>query len=95
MVEPLMRAGNALLALLLQHDVYRINEDRGGLELLQLQQYAAALMQLAARFDSSSTSSTSSSSSSGALDSSHALAAQYLQAFSMRVARITQSHLLM
>jgi hypothetical protein len=82
MVEPLLRAGNALLALLLQHDVYRINEDRGGLELLQLQQYAAALMQLAARFDSSSVSS-SSSSSSDALDSSNALAAQYLQAFSM------------
>jgi hypothetical protein len=85
MVEPLLRAGNALLALLLQHDVYRINEDRGGLELLQFQQYAAALMQLAARFDSSSSSSSSSNSSSSgdAVDRSHALAAHYLQAFSM------------
>lgn len=45
---PFLRASNAMLQLLVKHDVYRINEDWGGREFKQLQLLAARLLNLAA-----------------------------------------------
>lgn len=44
---PYLRSGNSMLRLLADHDVYRINEDWGGLEFDQLRSFSAGLIRLA------------------------------------------------
>ena len=44
---PYLRSGNSMLRLLADHDVYRINEDWGGLEFDQLRNFSAGLIRLA------------------------------------------------
>lgn len=45
---PYLRSSNSMLRLLADHDVYRINEDWGGLEFDQLRSFSASLIRLAA-----------------------------------------------
>lgn len=44
---PYLRSSNSMLGLLAEHDVYRINEDWGGLEFDQLRSFSAGLLRLA------------------------------------------------
>lgn len=44
---PYLRSSNSMLRLLADHDVYRINEDWGGLEFDQLRSFSAGLIRLA------------------------------------------------
>lgn len=44
---PYLRSGNSMLKLLTDHDVYRINEDWGGLEFDQLRDFSVGLIRLA------------------------------------------------
>ncbi|CAM9790800.1 unnamed protein product, partial [Ectocarpus sp. 4 AP-2014] len=44
---PLLRSSNSMLRLLAEHDVYRINEDWGGLEFDQLRSFSYSLIRLA------------------------------------------------
>lgn len=44
---PFLRSSNSMLRLLAEHDVYRINEDWGGLEFDQLRSFSSSLIRLA------------------------------------------------
>ncbi|CAB1100685.1 unnamed protein product [Ectocarpus sp. CCAP 1310/34] len=44
---PFLRSSNSMLRLLAEHDVYRINEDWGGLEFGQLRSFSSSLIRLA------------------------------------------------
>lgn len=48
---PYLRSSNSMLRLLADHDVYRINEDWGGLEFDELRSFSASLIRLAAAAD--------------------------------------------
>lgn len=47
LVVPFLRSSNAMLQLLVKHDVYRVNEDWGDREFKQLEAFAAMLFDLA------------------------------------------------
>lgn len=46
---PFLRSSNAMLQLLVRHDIYRVNEDWGGRQLRQLEIFTATIFDLAGR----------------------------------------------
>lgn len=58
LVLPSLRASNSMLELLATHDVYRINEDWGGLEFDQLHNFSVRLIRLAVTATTATTTST-------------------------------------